>query len=196
MFAGSFCEGSHPFQSAAGLRRLWPSPAYCWLRMARLSTKWYKGAVNNKIWKEKEEKKPKKQKSESLAFPLLGNSSVSRTDWKIFWFLEPNCFVWNLIVWRAFAEDKAAFSVESAGFFHETCDTGHGEVWPVCSSTCPSGRGCPQVWEPQLCSPQPWELGPFWLLGQLAGFLKCLLLQQKSSRIQYFSNLHPGKYFR
>lgn len=116
MFAGSFCEGSHPFQSAAGLRQLWPSPAYRWLRMARLSTKWYKGAVNNKIWKEKEEEKPQKQKSESLAFPLLGSSSVSRTDWKKFWFLKPDCFVWNLIAWRAFAEDKAAFSVEPAGF--------------------------------------------------------------------------------
>lgn len=86
--------------------------------MARLSAKWCKWAVNNKIWKEKEKKKkkPQRQDSERVTFPPLGNSSVSRTDWEKFWFIEPDCFVWNLTAWRAFDEIKAAFSVVPAGF--------------------------------------------------------------------------------
>lgn len=35
---------------------------YCWLRRGRLSTKWCKWAVKNKIWKEKEGKKKKSPK--------------------------------------------------------------------------------------------------------------------------------------
>lgn len=51
-----------------------------------------------------------------MTFPPLGNSSVSRTDWKKFCFIEPDCFVGNLVAWRAFAGIKAAFSVVPAGF--------------------------------------------------------------------------------
>lgn len=51
-----------------------------------------------------------------MIFPPLGNSSVSRTDWKKIWFIEPDGFVGNLVAWRAFAEIKAAFSVVPAGF--------------------------------------------------------------------------------
>lgn len=51
-----------------------------------------------------------------MTFPPLGNSSVSRTDWKKIWFIEPDCFVGNPVAWRAFAEIKAAFSVVPAGF--------------------------------------------------------------------------------
>lgn len=67
-------------------------------------------------FEKKRNKKPQQQESERVTFPPLGNSSVSRSDWKKIWFIESDCFVGNLVAWRAFAEIKAAFSVVPAGF--------------------------------------------------------------------------------
>lgn len=75
-----------------------------------------------------------------MTFPPLGNSSVSRTDWKKFCFIELDCFVGNLVAWRAFAEIKAAFSVVPAEFVRSLVILLKGEFTQSAFPLAPAAR--------------------------------------------------------